>query len=100
MSVQTRFQAGTDRGSRTVPALHRLHHLRRQDPEAKFPPVDALLPPEGAPNVLVIVLDDVGFGASSAFGGPRLSSWRGYEWPQLGAKTEAAAGGTPVLIPV
>ena len=27
-------------------------------------------PPEGAPNVVVILLDDMGFGASSAFGGP------------------------------
>jgi hypothetical protein len=27
-------------------------------------------PPEGAPNVLVVLLDDVGFGAASAFGGP------------------------------
>jgi arylsulfatase A-like enzyme len=26
--------------------------------------------PDGAPNVLVILLDDMGFGASSAFGGP------------------------------
>ena len=26
--------------------------------------------PEGAPNVLLILLDDVGFGASSTFGGP------------------------------
>ena len=32
--------------------------------------IQPLLPPEGAPNVLVILLDDVGFGASSAFGGP------------------------------
>jgi arylsulfatase A-like enzyme len=29
-----------------------------------------LRPPDGAPNVLVVLLDDVGFGASSAFGGP------------------------------
>jgi len=29
-----------------------------------------LRPPAGAPNVLVILLDDVGFGASSVFGGP------------------------------
>ena len=29
-----------------------------------------LRPPAGAPNVLVILLDDVGFAASSAFGGP------------------------------
>jgi arylsulfatase A-like enzyme len=27
-------------------------------------------PPEGAPNVLIMLIDDVGFGASSAFGGP------------------------------
>ena len=26
--------------------------------------------PEGAPNILLILTDDVGFGASSAFGGP------------------------------
>ena len=31
------------------------------------PPIS---PPEGAPNVLVILLDDVGFGAASVFGGP------------------------------
>lgn len=29
-----------------------------------------LCPPEGAPNVVVVLLDDVGFGASSTFGGP------------------------------
>jgi arylsulfatase len=27
-------------------------------------------PPKGAPNVIVVLLDDVGFGATSAFGGP------------------------------
>jgi arylsulfatase A-like enzyme len=41
-----------------------------KDPEAKFPPIQPLRPPEEAPNVLIILLDDVGFGASSAFGGP------------------------------
>jgi arylsulfatase A-like enzyme len=41
-----------------------------KDPDTSFPPIEALRPPEGAPNVLVILLDDVGFGASSAFGGP------------------------------
>src|SRR5215204_4998454 len=33
-----------------------------KDPEAEFPPIRELRPPEGAPNVLVILLDDVGFG--------------------------------------
>jgi len=41
-----------------------------KDPAAKFPPIEPLRPPAGAPNVLVILLDDVGFAASSAFGGP------------------------------
>ena len=27
-------------------------------------------PPEGAPNILVVLLDDAGFGSNSAFGGP------------------------------
>ncbi|HXV57484.1 MAG TPA: arylsulfatase [Gaiellaceae bacterium] len=41
-----------------------------KDPQATFPPIEPLRPPAGAPNVLVVLLDDVGFGASSAFGGP------------------------------
>jgi arylsulfatase A-like enzyme len=41
-----------------------------KDPATKFPPIEPLRPPEGAPNVLVVLIDDVGFGASSAFGGP------------------------------
>ena len=41
-----------------------------KDPDTKFPPIRELRPPKGAPNVLVILIDDVGFGASSAFGGP------------------------------
>jgi len=41
-----------------------------KDPDARFPPIRPLRPPDGAPNVLIVLLDDVGFGASSAFGGP------------------------------
>jgi len=41
-----------------------------KDPATSFPPIEPLRPPAGAPNVLVVLLDDVGFGASSAFGGP------------------------------
>ena len=40
------------------------------DPDTKYPPIEQILPPKGAPNVLIILIDDVGFGASSAFGGP------------------------------
>jgi arylsulfatase A-like enzyme len=39
--------------------------------EAERPQPSAFLrPPAGAPNVLIILIDDMGFGTSSAFGGP------------------------------
>jgi hypothetical protein len=41
-----------------------------KDPDTRYPPIEALRPPPGAPNVLIVLLDDVGFGASSAFGAP------------------------------
>ena len=41
-----------------------------KDPATSFPPIEPLRPPAGAPNVLVVLLDDAGFGSSSAFGGP------------------------------
>jgi arylsulfatase len=41
-----------------------------KDPETEYPPIEPLRPPKGAPNILLVLLDDVGFGASSAFGGP------------------------------
>jgi len=41
-----------------------------KDPNTKYPPITMLRPPAGAPNVLIVLVDDVGFGASSAFGGP------------------------------
>ena len=41
-----------------------------KDPDTSYPPIVPLRPPAGAPNVLLVLIDDVGFGASSAFGGP------------------------------
>lgn len=38
--------------------------------KAKAPPRFEVKAPAGAPNVLLIMLDDMGFGMSSAFGGP------------------------------
>jgi arylsulfatase len=40
--------------------------VRNAKPPARF----AVNAPKGAPNVLVILIDDMGFGASSRFGGP------------------------------
>jgi arylsulfatase A-like enzyme len=42
--------------------------LSAKDSKPDFPkPIQA---PKGAPNILLVLLDDVGFGASSTFGGP------------------------------
>ncbi len=41
-----------------------------RDHQPEYPRATRVTPPEGAPNVVVILLDDMGFGASSAFGGP------------------------------
>ena len=68
MSAEDRFQ-------RTILPIPDKQHVGvttydAKDPDTKFPPIERLLPPKGAPNVLVVLLDDVGFAASSAFGGP------------------------------
>ncbi len=41
-----------------------------KDPDTKYPPIKEVRPPAGAPNVLIVLIDDAGFGSSSAFGGP------------------------------
>jgi arylsulfatase A-like enzyme len=41
-----------------------------KDPNTKYPQIVPLRPPAGAPNVLIALIDDAGFGSSSAFGGP------------------------------
>ena len=57
-----------------MPIPHRAHvgliTYDAKDPETSFPAIEPLRPPSGAPNVLVVMIDDAGFGASSAFGGP------------------------------
>jgi len=61
--------------SRTVlPIPHRdFPHLTTydaKDPDTHYPPITQLRPPKDAPNVLIILIDDAGYGATSAFGGP------------------------------
>src|ERR1700755_3141302 len=41
-----------------------------KDPDTTFPPIEQLRPPKGAPNVLLILIDDAGFGSNSALRGP------------------------------
>ena len=57
-----------------LPIPHREHvgltTYDAKDPDTSFPPIEPLRPPSGAPNVIVIMIDDAGFGSASAFGGP------------------------------
>jgi len=41
-----------------------------KSPDTKFPSIEQLRPPKGAPNVVIFLIDDAGFGAASSFGGP------------------------------
>jgi arylsulfatase A-like enzyme len=64
----------SDLSRSNLPIPHREHvgltTYDAKDPDTSYPPIEPLLPPEGAPNVVVIMVDDAGFGSSSAFGGP------------------------------
>ena len=64
----------SDKLSRTILPIPDREHVclttyDAKDPDTQFPPIEPLRPPKGAPNVLIVLLDDVGFAASSAFGG-------------------------------
>lgn len=41
-----------------------------KSPDTNFPPIRDVRPPKGAPNVLIVLIDDAGFGSSATFGGP------------------------------
>ena len=62
------------KGRETLPIPDRAYEglitYDAKDPDTSFPPIEPLRPPQGAPNVLIVLIDDVGFAASSAFGGP------------------------------
>jgi arylsulfatase len=67
--------AQPDRFQRSILPIPDAQHIGlttydAKDPDSHFPPIEPVRPPAGAPNILVILIDDVGFGASSAFGGP------------------------------
>src|SRR5450432_150097 len=61
-----------NRGVLPIPARPRtgLITYDAKDPDTHYPTIEQLRPPKGAPNILVILIDDAGFGSSSAFGGP------------------------------
>ncbi len=69
----TPAKAGSDKLDRTVlpikePQLPPITTVDVRD--AKAPPRFQVTPPKGAPNVVIVLIDDMGFGQSSSFGGP------------------------------
>ena len=38
--------------------------------DVQYAPAQLMRPPDGAPNVVIVLIDDMGFGAPSTFGGP------------------------------
>lgn len=73
------IQAQTDEDNRAAPIDRTVLPLRApyQKPittldarDAKAPPLFKVTPPRDAPNVVIIMIDDLGFGGTSPFGGP------------------------------
>lgn len=65
-------QDKNDRSTLPIQPLHTpaITTFDAKDPDTYFPPIEQLRPPSGAPNVLIVLIDDAGFGSGSAFGGP------------------------------
>ena len=67
----TNEESGTPRRpSHPGPAARRADYLRRQGSCHQLPADHRTAATAGAPNMLIVLIDDVGFAASSAFGGP------------------------------
>jgi arylsulfatase len=45
-------------------------HVGKTVADSEMPTITPIRPPAGAPNIVVVLLDDVGFGATGTFGGP------------------------------
>ena len=59
----------TDRTVLPIPESH-TRTARRRPRNATLPPRFEVKAPAAAPNVLIVLIDDMEFGQSSAFGGP------------------------------
>ena len=75
MREKSRSEKPADNVQRSILPIPDMPHVGlttydAKDPDTKYPPIRDLRPPQGAPNVLIILLDDAGFGSASAFGGP------------------------------
>ncbi len=68
--VPVRASDQLDRSSLPIPEPKRPVYTELDVRNVKAPPRFEVKAPDGAPNVIVILIDDMGFGVSEAFGGP------------------------------
>src|SRR6478736_5512125 len=61
---------GLDRTSLPIKEPARQIYKELDARNAKAPPRWEVKGPQGAPNVVVVLIDDMGFGAANTFGGP------------------------------
>ncbi|MCG3200758.1 MAG: hypothetical protein NFCOHLIN_00620 [Gammaproteobacteria bacterium] len=70
LSVGARASEGLDRTVLPIAEPKRPVYTDLDARNVKTPPHFEVKAPEGAPNVVIILIDDLGFGATSPFGGP------------------------------
>jgi arylsulfatase len=70
VKVETPAAGALDRTVLPIPEPKIPHSTVLDARDAKAPPRFQVTAPKGAPNVLIVLIDDMGFGQSSAFGGP------------------------------
>jgi len=68
--ANTTAHSGVDRSALPIPEPKPAPITELDARNSKAPPRFEVKAPGGAPNVLIILIDDMGFGQSSAFGGP------------------------------
>ncbi|MBK9323813.1 MAG: arylsulfatase [Bdellovibrionaceae bacterium] len=72
-TLESRAESGSvkmDRTSLPIAEPNIPHSTIFDARDAKAPPRFEVKAPEGAPNVIIVLVDDMGFGIPSAFGGP------------------------------
>ncbi len=70
MAAQAGAQTTLDRTMLPIPEPNYPHETELDARNATPPPRFEVKAPAGAPNVLIVLVDDMGFGMPSAFGGP------------------------------
>ena len=61
-----------------------------KDPDTKFPPIEPLRPPKGAPNVLIVLIDDVRLWRVERLRRARSTRRPPSAWPRTGSSSIAS----------